>query len=234
MSEGWGLGRGRALASPAFPQDDGTADPRVRALLADTGVDALDAARRLRAQRLLTSVVAVLDEVDPDGGDKDSHMAVVSMVNERGERGLLAFSGVDSLVGWNADARPVPALGREVARAALDDGCAAVVIDVSGPARWVIAGSALLALADLLDLEAVRPRLVAALAGLTADGWVEVDVLDARADGAVDVLVVVQARQGGHPDGRTAEALARQAAGILAGRADLHALIPGGIGVSVG
>jgi len=161
-------------------------------------------------------------------------MAVVSMVNERGERGLLAFSGVDGLAAWNAEARPVPALGRDVARAALDDGCAAVVIDVAGPSRRVVAGSALLAMADLLDFPAVQALLVAALAGLTADGWVDVAVEDTRADGAADVLVVVRAVEGGHPDGRSAEALARQAAQLLAGRADLAALAPGGIGVTVG
>lgn len=140
-------GGGRALASPAFPDDDGSADPALRAILAgpDRGGAFVQA---LRNARLLASVVAVADEVASDGSEKASHMAVVSMVNARGERGLLAFTGLDSLAAWNAAARPVPALGRDVARSALADGAAAVVIDVAGPARVVIAGDELLVLAD--------------------------------------------------------------------------------------
>ncbi len=129
-------------------RDDGTADAALRAALADPNADRGRLARVLRAAPLLASVVAVLDDTDEHGGDKDSHMAVVSMVNERGERGLLAFTGIDSLAAWNPLARPVPALGRDIARSAIADGAAAVVIDVAGPSRVVIAGQDLEILAD--------------------------------------------------------------------------------------
>lgn len=224
-------GRGRSLAAPAFPDDDGTASTQVRELLADEKLAGPALARHLRDVRLLTAVVAVLDELDPDGGDKESHMAVVSMVNERGERGLLAFTGIDSLSGWNDQARPVPALGRDVARAALDDGCAAVVIDVAGPGRRVLAGPDLMALADTLDLPAVDAAVQAALARLTSDGWVDVVVVDARSSGDVDVLVSVVTPHGAHPDGRSPALLVRQAADLLTARLDLLAMVPGGIGV---
>jgi hypothetical protein len=190
-------------------------------------------ARYLRGVRLLTSVVAVLDEADPDGADKDSHMAVVSMVNERGERGLLAFTGTDSLAAWSADARPMPSWGRDVGLAALEDGATAVVIDVQGPARRVLTGTSLSVLADQLDLPAVAAAVQRALAGLGSDGCVDVRVEDDRPQGLVDVLVTVTARAGDRPDGRTAVAVARQAAEILAGRADLRELVPGGIGIAV-
>lgn len=190
-------------------------------------------ARVLREERLLASVVAVLDELDEAGGDKDSHMAVVSMVNERGEKGLLAFSGVDSMAAWNPQARPVPSLGRDVARSALDDGASAVVIDVAGPQQVVIAGTALLALADQLDLARVTALVQAALAPLTSDGWAGVDVFDARPmDAGVDVIVQVTAPSGGHPDGRLLADLARQAADVISARADIHRLVPGGLGVT--
>jgi hypothetical protein len=65
-------------------------------------------------------------------------MAVVSMVNERGERGLLAFTGMDSLSAWDPGARPVPAAAATIAEAALRDGAAAVVVDVAGPHQVVI------------------------------------------------------------------------------------------------
>ena len=227
------LGRGRSLASPQFAEDDGLADPRVRELLADPSVDELRLARALRDFRLLSCVVAVLDAVDEHGEDKDSHMAAVSMVNEHGEKGLLAFSGVDSLASWDPAARPVPALGRDVGQAALQDGAVAVVIDVAGPGRRVLAGPALTVLADDLDLTRIDALIQAALVGLTADGWVDVAVEDARPDGEVDVIVRIGAASGGHPDGRTEQALARQAAAVLEGRPDIHRLVPGGIGVTV-
>ena len=236
--ESGSLGRGRHLAEPDFPDDSGFADPAIRALLA-AGPDPVDAARALRGVRLLASVVAVADEVAADGSDKSSHMAVVSMVNSSGARGLLAFTGTDSLAAWNPAARPVPALGRDVARSALDDAAGAVIIDVAGPARFVIEGHALAALADQLDLPAVTSVVQAALAPLTADGWVDVQVVDARpvaadpaaVDAGADVLVVVACPQGGHPDGRSAEQLAGQAATLLARRPDIHRLVPGGLGV---
>ncbi len=131
---------------------DGTADAAVRAMLSDPTISPADLARSLRSIPLLATVVAVLDEADEADGDKGSHMAVVSMVSGSGQRGLLAFSGMDSLRRWNANARPVPALGRDLARAALDDGADALVIDVLGPCRAVLSAGDLSVLADTLDL----------------------------------------------------------------------------------
>lgn len=94
--------------------------------------------RALAGSRLLVAVMAVADEIAEDGSDKSSHMAVVSMVNASGEKGLLAFTGLDSMVAWNPDARPVPVPARAAAEAALADGAQALVIDVAGPARLVL------------------------------------------------------------------------------------------------
>lgn len=223
-------GRGRSLASPQFPGDDGAADEAVRGALAEVDDD-IALARSLRGARLLSSVVAVLDAVGEDGSDKDSHMAVVSMVNERGERGLLAFTGIDSLAAWNPDARPVPAYGRDVARAAVTDGCEAVVIDVAGPRARVLAGAALQVLVDELDIAALSAAISVAMAALTSDGWVDIDVVDARDGDQADLLVVVTAQGGAHPDGRSMDLLVRQAAQVLSARPDLLAQVPGGIGI---
>lgn len=228
-------GAGRTLASPAFPGDAGDADPEVRRIVADAAagsLTAVEAARMLRGARLLATVVAVLDAADETGADKDSHMAVVSMVNATGEKGLLAFTGIDSLARWNPQARPVPAHGRDLARAALEDGAAAVVVDVAGPATCVLSGSALDVLVDQVDLPHVDAVVSAALAPLTADGWCDVVVRDGRGEQVgVDVVVEIHAMGGGHPDGRRLDDLTAQAARILAGRADLQGLVPGGIGV---
>lgn len=141
-------GRGRSLASPAFSGDEGGADPAVRSLLRD-GDDAM-LVEGLASARLLVAVVAVLDAIDEaTGADKESSMAVVSMVNAAGEKGLLAFSGLDALQAWDPQARPVPVTAPMAAAAALDDGAEALVIDVLGPARRVLSGATLAALAAL-------------------------------------------------------------------------------------
>lgn len=135
------LGRGRSLASPQFPGDDGVADPRFRALLEAGRAD--EALRLLPSIRVFGAVLAVADEVAEDGTDKSSHMAVVSMVNATGEKGLLAFTGIDSLTAWDPAGRPVPAWGIDAVRAALEDQADALVIDVAGPCRIAVPRSIL-------------------------------------------------------------------------------------------
>jgi len=59
---------------------------------------------------------------------------------------VLAFTSVDTLARWRANARPVPAEAVRVCRAAVADGCA-VVIDVAGPVPLAVEGARLRALA---------------------------------------------------------------------------------------
>jgi len=140
------LGNGRTIVGSAFGSDDGSPDVVLRALLE---ADSEAAVEHLAQARLLVAVVAVADEIDQESGaDKDSHMAVVSMVNATGERGLLAFTGLDSMALWDPTARPVPVSGVAAAQAAIDDGNSALVIDVCGPHRFVVAEERLKNLAD--------------------------------------------------------------------------------------
>jgi len=136
-------GRGRGLAGPAFPDDDGSADPALRTLLGGGCESEDEMLRALADSRLLVAVMAVAEDMAEDGSDKSSHMAVVSMVNAAGEKGLLAFTGLDSMAQWNPDARPVPVPARAAAEAALADGAQALVIDVAGPARVVLPATVL-------------------------------------------------------------------------------------------
>ena len=141
-------GAGRSLASPGrFADDDGSPDWAIRR--ASSPADLLAA---LRQGRVIVAVTAVATEVDDDGEDKESDMAIVSMVAPDGRRGLLAFSGLDALAAWDSHARPVPVSGVDAAAAALDDGCEALVIDVAGPRQLTVVES------DLVDL-AGRDRL---------------------------------------------------------------------------
>ena len=138
-------GRGRSLVGSAFSADDGAPDQELRRVLTSDATPAaiIDA---LEKSRLLVAVMARLDSQEA-GEEKDSHMAVVSMVNADGRRGLLAFTGLDALRMWEATARPVPATGAQIAQAALAEGNAALVIDVAGPSMVVITGEVLVELA---------------------------------------------------------------------------------------
>jgi len=128
------------------PPDDGSPDTAIRSASSAPGL-----LHALRSGRLLVAIVATADEVDASGAEKSSHMSVVSMVSADGRRGLLAFTGLDSLQAWDRDARPVPVSGAAAAEAALDDGCEAIVVDVAGPKRQVVVE------ADLLDLAGKDP-----------------------------------------------------------------------------
>lgn len=123
----------RSLAEPAFPDDDGQADASLSAALGDlTGVLAV-----LGEVRVFVPVVALLDDVPADG-DKEADMAAVMMTGADGRQALLAFSSVATMTAWNADARPVPVWGRQAARAALDEGASAVLLDLASPTFTVI------------------------------------------------------------------------------------------------
>ena len=133
-----------------FRDDRGAAGPLVSAALAAylAGQGSEQAAlSALAAARLLVPVVATLaDGSQPAGGDKNSEMALPTLIGRDGRPALLAFTGLDALARWRKDARPVPAEADRVWRAAVAEGCA-VVIDVAGPVPLAVEGARLAALA---------------------------------------------------------------------------------------
>lgn len=157
----------RVIPDPGFAGDDGAPDPQVAAALSAwaSGVGTyVDALRALQGSRLLVPVVAVLGEVEHDDAglahDKTSDMATVLLQGADGRLALLAFTGTRSLLAWNPEGRPVPVTAMVAAQAALQDGAAALVVDIAGPSRLVIEGE---------DLEGL------------ARGWVLVRVGDGTA-----------------------------------------------------
>jgi hypothetical protein len=74
-------------------------------------------------------------------------MSVVTLQAQDGRRALLAFTGLDALQGWRADARPVPVTVDQAAQTAQNEDLAAVLIDVAGPHALVIEGEVLKELA---------------------------------------------------------------------------------------
>lgn len=166
-----------------FQGDDGSADPRLRALLGDPETYAAqrEIVDRLLDGRVLIPVVANLDEKDASGADKHSHMATVTIADETGRKALMCFTGVDSVALWRADARPIPVAGVEAAQAALQEDCAALLLDIAGPTRYALAGTGLWALAaggpwrHPLDEPEVAQALQEALSESGLDARLEAD-----------------------------------------------------------
>jgi len=132
-----------------FRDDNGAADPRVAAALAayQGGRGSEQAAlTALSAARLLVPVVAVLADGSATDGDKNSEMVLPTLIGRDGRPAVLAFTSLDALARWRANARPVPAEAERVCRAAVADGCA-VVIDLAGPVPLAVEGARLDALA---------------------------------------------------------------------------------------
>lgn len=118
----------RTLASPQFPGDDGSVDP----LLAAAFGDDLETVAALAEARVFVPIVALLGET-PAEGDRNADMAAVLMTGADGRKALLAFSSVAAMAVWDPQARPVPVLGRDAARAALAEGAGAILLDLAGP-----------------------------------------------------------------------------------------------------
>jgi hypothetical protein len=134
----------------------------------------------LRDARLLVPVVAVLGEVEHDDAglahDKTSEMPVSSgvempvssgvempvssgvematalLTGQDGRQALLAFTSLETLAAWRPDARPVPVAAPLAARSALQEGAAALVVDVAGPTTYVVEGAMLEGLARAWSL----------------------------------------------------------------------------------
>ena len=156
----------RPIPDPGFAGDDGRAPPEVTAALA--AYDADPGARHertlavLQHARLLVPVVAVLGEVEHDeqglAHDKTSDMATVLMTGRDGRTALLAFTSTDALRRWDPDARPVPVPVAQAAAAAVQDGAAAVLVDVAGPVLFVVETEDLAELAQGHTLAPVGDR----------------------------------------------------------------------------
>ena len=154
----------RQIPDPGFRDDDGSADPALTAALtAYAGGGTLGEVRgALQDSRLLVPVVAVLGEVEVDeqglARDKSSDMAAVLVSRPDGRRGLVAFSGQETMRRWDPRARPVPVTARLAARAALQEEADALVVDLAGPASAAIGGDDLRALAAGWRLTRVGER----------------------------------------------------------------------------
>jgi SseB protein N-terminal domain len=157
---------GRTLRPTGFEGDDGSADPTLIAALSAARRDeaaAYPAYALLAGRRVLVPVVAVLGEAEaaeatgPDGEplrrDKDSDMAVVTLVAGDGIKALPAFTSVQALGAWAEQAgypqaRPIPVSMETAAAAALQEQASVLLLDLGGPGQFEVSGSALRAFAQ--------------------------------------------------------------------------------------
>lgn len=144
----------RRLAAPLRADDAGGVDhgwARASAAYAHDPAAYVDVLAVLGETRLLVPVVALLGDAErgADGlvRDKSSDMASVLLTGADGRVALLAFSSMTTLAQWDPDARPVPVSGTQAAQAALQDGAAALLVDVAGPVSVVVEGDDLAAVA---------------------------------------------------------------------------------------
>jgi hypothetical protein len=148
MSVDMATARSTAIGRPQG--DDGRPDPNVTSALAAWANSAATehaALLALSSARLLVPVVAMLTEADAEtGAEKESEMALPTLIGNDGRAAIIAFTGIETLARWRPDARPVPTPAARVWAAAVAEG-QAVVIDVAGPVPFVVEGARLAALA---------------------------------------------------------------------------------------
>jgi hypothetical protein len=140
------------------------------------------------ATRLLVPVVAVPVEPDGDtarsapgerhggeagrdGGEKETEMALPTLIGNDGRKAVIAFTGIETVSRWRADARPVPVPAASLWPAVAAEQADAVVIDVAGPVPLVIEGARLAALAGGAPPPAPHedPDVRAQVAAVTSD-----------------------------------------------------------------
>ena len=232
-----------------FAGDDGKADPRVAAILAGyaSGREPEQTALiALAGTRLLIPLVerdAGPETESGRGGGRgergvgcraDSHsagtcgssgsspgreMAFPTLIGRDGRPALLAFTSLDALTRWRADARPVPALATRVWETAVADSCA-VVIDVAGPVPIAVDGARLGALAKgepppaPQDDPDVHAQVAEALAGEPAIAGAEL----AGGGEGTDLAIRLMVRPGTAPLPHVQRAVVQRAAETIAAR----------------
>jgi hypothetical protein len=167
------------IPDPGFAGDDGSADPKLAAALAAYAADRTPETEErmlalLATARLMVPIVAVLGEVETDEHghrhEKTSDMAVPTIQAPNGRRGLPAFTSLEALTRWRADARPAPAQAAQAVQAAWSESADALLVDLAGPVFYELSGAAMRAVAEgRAHVGALRdPEVAAELRALLA------------------------------------------------------------------
>jgi hypothetical protein len=152
---------GRHFDANPHADDDGSADPRViDAVQRFRGLELTDPERAaaqsavidaIASSRLLMPLIAEAGDtgVGPNGlvVDKTQELSLVTVAGPEGQKVMPAFTSVDAMKIWRADARPVPVEARRAALAAVAEGITWLVLDPQSPMEFVIRRPAVEALA---------------------------------------------------------------------------------------
>lgn len=201
--------RGRTLLPTGFEGDDGSADEALTQALAAHRRGELDRYAlypALAGKRVLAPVVALLGESEDAGTsvggtalrrDKDSDMALVTLVASDGAKAVPVFTSTAKLASWGATAgfpaaRPVPVSIEKAAAAALEEQADVLLLDLGTDEQFELGGSALRSFAAgrVPEPPDSDPEVVAALLAVLRSVPEIAAVLDcarvgAFADGAV-------------------------------------------------
>ena len=153
---------GRHFEPNTHATDDGSADAAVMAALAHFRSDDLTDESRPAAHvavidaiansRLLVPLIAETGDtgVGPNGlvVDKTQELALVTVAGPGGQKVMPAFTSVEAMTAWRADARPVPVEARRAALAAVAEGINWIVLDPASPSEFVIRRPAVAAIAQ--------------------------------------------------------------------------------------
>lgn len=185
------------LSRPAG--DTGEPDPAVAAALAGYAAgQATEHAALLAvaASRLLVPVVAVPAETNAGGAEKETEMALPTLIGNDGRKAVIAFTCTAALSRWRPGARPVPVPAGRLWPAAAAERADAVVIDVAGPVPFVVEGARLRALAvgDPPPPAYRDPDIRAAVAEVTADFALAPGGADAELTVTLKTTDIAQAR----------------------------------------
>ncbi|MEE1785463.1 SseB family protein [Streptomyces sp. SP17BM10] len=191
---------GKSIPNPGFGDDDGTADAALTAALARWSQDRSaepEVLTALTPTRLMVPIVALLGEVEVDEHghkhDKTSDMAVPVLEAPDGRRALPAFTSLETLARWRADARPAPVAAPQAAMVAYSEKADTLLIDPAGPVPYQLTGARLRALAENRPyLPPLRdPEVREAVRALLADQPQVVSGLLGPGEGSDGVLAVV-------------------------------------------
>jgi hypothetical protein len=175
---------GRRFEPNTHAADDGSADPALLDAILGFRAGTREQAAVVdayRAARLLIPLVAEKGSsaVGVHGleADKTQELSIVTVAAPDGRRVLPVFTSVDTMRGWDAAARPVPAEGVRTALAAVDDDTDLIVIDPGSPTEFVLRRPAVWAIGQSQHWEpaATSPEV---FAGLQESIGGELGVLD--------------------------------------------------------
>lgn len=145
---------GRRFEPNPRADDDGSAPPRLLAVLEGFRAGTADAAAvvdEVRVSRLLVPLLAEAGDVGYNAKgqkvDKTQELAIVTVEAPDGRRAMPAFTSVGAMTAWNPSARPVPVEAVRLALAAAGEGTDLVVLDPTSPTEFGIRRPAVWAIA---------------------------------------------------------------------------------------